>query len=98
MIGNIVPWIAGFAAGAVAGALYLGLLWAGTRALEGPRPARVFVALTLARVALVLGALAGAVALGAGAGTLAAGLAGFVAARAAVTRSVGLRDGRGAWR
>ncbi len=84
--------------GAVLGALYLGLLWASVRVLAGQRPAATFVALALARAALVLGALAAALALGAGAGAILAALAGFVAVRVAATRRARAAEGRQTWK
>ena len=83
-------------AGAGLAALYLALLWAGTRALAGLRPARVFVGLALARAALVVAALAGWAALGASGAALLAGLAGFLAVRLAATRAA--RAGGTTWR
>lgn len=86
-------------AGAAIGALYMSLLRAGTRALAGSHPLRDFVALAVLRGGLVLGALAGLAALGADAPVFIGALAGFVAARVAVTRMVGGRGGRVArWR
>jgi F1F0 ATPase subunit 2 len=84
--------------GAVLGALYLGLLWASVRGLAGQRPAATFVALALARAALVLGALAAALALGAGAGAILAALAGFVVVRVAATRRTRAAEGRQTWK
>ncbi|NNU80086.1 hypothetical protein HMH01_06510 [Halovulum dunhuangense] len=76
--------------GAALGAVYLGLLWVAVRSLPQDRGgARVFVALGLARIALMLGALAAAAALGMAAGGLAAAVAGFIAVRFAATRWIG---------
>jgi hypothetical protein len=94
---EIGAWSAAFAAGAVFGAAYLALLWAGARQIAGPRPVRAFAGLAAARAGLLAGALAGAVALGAEAGLLVSALAGFVVMRVAAIRLA--RSGRGAaWR
>ncbi|WP_296763232.1 ATP synthase subunit I [Sediminimonas sp.] len=98
MTGDPATLAASFAAGAVLGALYLGLLWASVRALSGSRPAATFAALALARAVLVLGALGAAIALGAGAGELVAALAGFVAVRVAATRRARAAEGRATWK
>jgi F1F0 ATPase subunit 2 len=90
--------LAGALAGAALGALYLALLWASVRALAGPRPAAGFVALAVARAALVLGALAVALKLGVGAGALLAALAGFVAVRFAATRRARITERGPAWK
>lgn len=84
--------------GAALGVLYLGLLWASVRALARLRPAATFVALALARAALVLGALAAALAFGVGAGEILAALAGFVAVRVAATRRTRVAEGRPTWK
>jgi len=84
--------------GAALGALYLGLLWVSVRALAGQRPAVTFVALALARAALVLGALAAALSFGAGAGAILAALAGFVIVRLAATRRTRAVEGRQSWK
>ncbi|SDC02773.1 ATP synthase subunit I [Ruegeria marina] len=86
--------LAAFLAGAVFGALHLSLLRVATRALAGPRPARVFIAFAILRTALVVAALAGLAALGAGAPEFVAALAGFLAARIAATRMVRDRVGK----
>ena len=94
-----LPILAGAAlAGAALGVLYLGLLRASVRALAGPRPAARFVALALARAALVLGALAGALRLGAGVSEVLAALAGFALIRLAVTRRVRAEGEGPAWK
>lgn len=94
---DVWAWGLSFAAGAVFGAAYLALLWAGARQIAGPRPLRGFAGLALARAALLVGALAGAVALGADAAMLVSWLAGFVAVRVLATRRA--RTGEGArWR
>lgn len=98
MTGQLLIWAAGFAGGAAVGALYLGLLRAGTRALAGPRPALWFMGLAALRAALVLGALAGALTLGAGAADLVIALAGFVAARIVAIRLIRPENRRQAWR
>lgn len=92
--------IIGALAGAALGAVYLGLLWRAVRRLpQGRGGAGVFVALALARAALLIGALAVAARLGAPAEVLLAGLAGFVAVRLAATRRLGGRSPEGtAWR
>jgi hypothetical protein len=95
---TVVSLAASAGAGAALGVLHLALLWAGARALAGPRPGRAFLAWALARAALVLGTLAGWVALGAPADALAGGLAGFLALRLAATRlALGRQEGAG-WR
>ncbi|MDR9486077.1 MULTISPECIES: ATP synthase subunit I [Sediminimonas] len=91
-------WALCFAAGMAIGAVYLGLLWAAVRALNGARPAVLFITLAAARALLVLGALAGAIALGAGAGQILAALVGFIAVRVAATRRAGAAERGGAWK
>jgi hypothetical protein len=98
MTANIGTWAAAFGVGAAVGALYLGLLWAGARALAGRRPGLTFVALAITRAALVLAALAGGLTLGAGWAELAAGLAGFVVAKVVVTGSLDVPEGRREWK
>lgn len=79
--------IAAVIVGAGLGVLYLGLLWAAVRRLpQAKGGVAVFVALRLARAALLLGALAAAAALGVPAVGLIAALIGFVAVRLAATR------------
>lgn len=77
--------VVAISAGAAFGALYLSILLLGTRSLAGPRPVQGFVALSVLRAALVLGALAALAALGASATAFLGALAGFVAARVAAT-------------
>lgn len=99
MTDSIATLAAAFAAGAALGALHLTLLWVGARALAGPRPALIFVALAALRAVLVVGAVAGLVALGAGAGELLGALAGFLVIRLVATRMVRSRSGEGvSWR
>jgi F1F0 ATPase subunit 2 len=77
-------------AGAAFGAVYLGLLWVAVQTLPADRNGvGVFVALGLARIALLVGALAAAAALGLSAPEIAAALGGFVALRFAATRWLG---------
>lgn len=86
-------------AGALVGAAYMALLWVAVRRLpQASGGAMLFVALTVARAALVLGVLAGALALGVQAGGLVAGLAGFVAVRVAATRGTRGPQGGPRWR
>jgi hypothetical protein len=66
--------------------------------LAGPRPAAGFVALAVARAALVLGALAVALKYGVGAGAFLAALAGFVAVRFAATRRARTTERGPAWK
>jgi F1F0 ATPase subunit 2 len=73
--------------GAGLGVLYLGLLWAAVRRLpRGRGGVAVFVALRLARAALILGTLAVAAVLAVPAEGLVAALLGFIAVRLAATR------------
>ncbi|MBW6495878.1 MAG: ATP synthase subunit I [Burkholderiaceae bacterium] len=95
---SLVMLIGAALAGAALGVLYLGLLWVSVRALAGQRPAVTFVALALARAALVLGALAGALVSGIGAGEILAALAGFVAVRVAATRRTHPAKGQQTWK
>jgi len=82
--------VAAALAGGLVGAVYLGLLWVGVRHLPQDRGGvLVFIGLTLARMALLLGALAAAAALGVPATGLVAGLAGFIVVRLAATRWLG---------
>lgn len=85
-------------AGAALGVLYLGMLWASVRALARGRPAVAFVALAVARAAMILGALGLALRLGAGAGEILAALAGFAAVRLAATRRLRMPEGRATWK
>lgn len=74
-------------AGASFGGLYLSLLWAAVQRLPRYRGGvAVFIALGVARAALLLGALAAAAAQGVPAAGLVAALLGFVAVRLAATR------------
>lgn len=98
MSGGADGWALAFAAGAGFGAVYLALLWAGARALAGPRAHTAFALLAVARLALVLATLAGAALLGVGATELVAMLAGFVAVRAVMTRWARGPMGGSAWR
>jgi F1F0 ATPase subunit 2 len=98
MTGSLFPLVGAGLAGAALGALYLGLLWASVRALAGRRSAAAFVALAVARAALVLGSLAAALTLGAGASEILAALAGFVAVRVAATRRTRAAEGKPAWK
>lgn len=86
-------WAAAFLVGTALAALYLALLWAGTRSLAGQRPVREFLLSTLARGGIVLGALAVWTLYIPDAGVLVAGLLGFVAVRLAATRAIELRSG-----
>lgn len=85
-------WAAAFFGGAALAALYLALLWAGTRSLAGHRPVRDFLLSALARAGLVLGALAVWTLYTPDPGVLVAGLLGFVAMRLAATRGIELRS------
>jgi F1F0 ATPase subunit 2 len=74
-------------AGAAVGAAYMALLWLAVRGLPRTRGGVArFLALTLARAGLILGALGLALALEVPASGLLAALAGFVAVRLAATR------------
>ncbi len=86
-------------AGGLVGAVYLGLLWVAVRHLPQDRGGvLVFIGLTLARMALLLGTLAAAAALGVPATGLVAGLAGFIVVRLAATRWLGRATrGGGTW-
>ena len=82
--------ILGAVIGAGLGAVYLALLWGAVSALPKDRGGVwVFVALGLARVALLLGAMAAAVALGLRIEGIAAALGGFILLRLAATRWIG---------
>jgi F1F0 ATPase subunit 2 len=85
-------WAAAFLVGAALAALYLALLWAGTRSLAGHRPVRDFLLSALARAGLVLGALAVWILYTPETEVLVAGLLGFVAVRLAATRAIELRS------
>lgn len=98
MTETMTMWLAGFAAGAVSGGLYLWLLWVGARVLIGAGQGLLFAVLALARIALVLGVLGCALALGAGADVLLAGLAGFVLVRVLGTRIAGAPERGRSWR
>jgi F1F0 ATPase subunit 2 len=95
---DLGTWALAFLAGAVFGAVYLGLIWAGARQIASPRPVTGFVALAAARAALLVGALGGAVALGADAATMIAALAGFVAVRTGATWRVRAAERRASWK
>mgnify|MGYP006272803073 FL=1 len=96
---SLVALALGMVAGAILGAVYLGLLWRAVRQLPQERGARAFVGLALARAALLIGTLAAAAALGAPAEGMLAGLAGFAAVRLAATRRLeGRRQEGSAWR
>jgi F1F0 ATPase subunit 2 len=87
---SLVSLFLGVLAGVAFGAIYLGLLWTAVQILPADRNGvGVFVALGLARIALLLGALAAAAALGLSALEIAAALCGFVALRFAATRWLG---------
>lgn len=87
---SILSLLVGALVGGVLGAVYLGLLWLAVRSLPLDRGgALAFVALGLARVALLLGALATAAALGLRVEGIAAAVAGFIAMRFAATRWLG---------
>lgn len=81
-------------AGGLAGALYLGLLWASVRSLApGGAGVGAYAAFTLGRIALLVAALAAAGLAGVPASAMAAALAGFIAVRVVATRR--LRRPRG---
>ncbi|TCO69111.1 ATP synthase subunit I [Rhodovulum euryhalinum] len=87
---SLMSVLAGALVGAALGAIYLGLLWVAVRSLPRDRSGvRVFVALGLARVALLIGTLMAAAALGLPAQGIAAAVAGFIALRVAATRWLG---------
>jgi hypothetical protein len=92
--------LAAVLAGAGLGGLYLGLLWAAVRRLTQRRGGvAAFVALGLARGALLLCTLAAAAAHGVPAAGLVAALLGFVAVRLAATRVLGrAMPGGAAWK
>lgn len=87
-------------AGGALGAVYLGLLWVAVRSLPQDRGGiLVFVALGLARVVLLVGALAAAAALGLRIEGIAAAVAGFIAVRLVATRWLGdTRPGGATWK
>jgi len=84
--------------GALVGAAYLALLWAGVRALSQGRSGIVFGLLLAARAGLVLGVLGVAAMLGAGAIELLTGLAGFVVARLVGTGLMRGQQEKSTWR
>lgn len=86
--------------GAGIGTLYMALLWMAVRRLPQDRGGlAVFVALRIARAALLVGAMAAAVALAVPAEGIVAALVGFITARLAATRLAGRgTPGRAAWR
>ena len=96
---SVIVLLGGALAGALVGALYLGLLWVAVRYLPQDRGGVLaFVGLAVARIALVLGALALAARLGVPATGLIAALAGFVIVRLAATRLLGRAErGDGTW-
>ena len=98
MTEGMAIWLAAFVAGAVSGALYLGLLWMAARVLIGAGQGLLFAVLAFVRIALVLGVLGCAIALGAGADVLLAGLAGFVLVRVLGTRVAGAPERGRSWR
>jgi len=76
--------------GAILGAAYLGLLWVAVCQLPRERGgAALFVALALARAAMIMGALSAAAVLGMSASGLLAALLGFLVVRLAATRLQG---------
>jgi len=97
---DALPLLLATLAGAALGGLYLRLLWLASRRLPQQRGGvGMFLALALARAALVLAALAAAVQLGAPAAGLLAALAGFIVVRVLVTRLVAReRTGGEGWR
>ena len=95
MTASIGMWATAFLGGAVLGALYLAMLWTGTRSLAGHRPVRDFLLSALTRAGLVLGALAVWALSAPDAGVLVSGLLGFVAVRLAATRAIELRSREG---
>ena len=97
MIGAMLS-VTAFLAGAAFGAVYLGILWAAVRLLPGRRGSVIFVALGLARAALVVAVLYGAFALDMPPLAIGAGLLGFVAVRLAVARAVEPQTGERAWK
>ena len=92
MTASIGMWATAFLGGAVLGALYLAMLWTGTRSLACHWPVRDFLLSALARAGLVLGALAVWALYTPDPGVLVAGLLGFVAVRLAATRAIELRS------
>ncbi|MCF3974680.1 N-ATPase subunit AtpR [Paracoccus salsus] len=92
--------LGGAAVGGALGAVYLGLLWMAVRSLPQDRRGMLtFVALGVARMALLIGALAAAAALGLRVEGIAAAVIGFVAARIAATRLVaGTEPGKPTWK
>jgi hypothetical protein len=97
--GMIWAVIAAGLGGAVFGAVYMSLLWAGASGLSAGHGAARFVLLAVARGLLVVGALGGAIALGAGAIELAAAVVGFVVVRVVAVRAAGAGEGtRRPWR
>lgn len=87
---SILSILLGALVGAALGAIYLGLLWVAVRSLpQDRRGLRVFVALGLARVALLIGALAAAAALGPPIEGIGGAVVGFIAVRFAATRRLG---------
>ena len=98
---NVAGWLAAFGIGALVGALYFTLLWRAVRALTRASwspPFRMFAFYlhVLGRVALVFAGLMLAVILEAPADEIIAAVAGFVAARFAVTSLINRRGGEGA--
>lgn len=86
MSSSVLALLGAVLAGAGFGGLYLSLLWAAVQRLQGYRGGvAFFIALTVARAALLLGALAAAAALGVPAAGIVAALLGFVAVRLAAT-------------
>jgi hypothetical protein len=100
MTATMAPLLLGALAGAGFGAVYLGLLWGAVRALPRDRGGVfAFVALGLARAALLVGALSAAATLGLPAGAVVAAVAGFIVVRFAATRRRGSGTPGGApWR
>ncbi len=80
-----------FVAGLCLGTIYFAVLWASVRRLVAGASVWSHMALALARLAFVLGAIAGALALGLPLAQLAFAGLGFLAARLAATRLVRLQ-------
>lgn len=97
---DAVPLLLAALAGAALGGLYLSLLWLATQRLPRERGGvGMFLALALARAALVLAALTAALQLGAPAAGLLAALVGFIAVRVLATRLMARgRTGGEGWR
>jgi len=85
-------------AGMALGVLYLSLLWASVRLLPLRRGAAMFIALGLARAALVMAALAGALVLDLPPIRIAAAVAGFIAVRLLATRRADPTVGAASWK